>query len=196
MHTQADVGIIDEIFAQIEARGGTAYVGEPVSVAEHMLQSALTAEQDGAGHTLITAALLHDYGHLLHDLSGDVATQGIDTRHEDLAFEVLAPNFVPAVVEPIRLHVAAKRYLCAIDPSYTSELSAASMFSLALQGGPMTAAEAQAFARSLFAGDAVRLRRYDDVAKIPEMQTPDFEHYRPLVERSLCSGNTARAMAR
>lgn len=186
MHTQAYLGFIDEICAQIKVRGATAYVGELVSVAEHMLQSALAAEQDGAADTLITAALLHDYGHLLHGLSEDVATQGIDARHEDLAFEVLAPNFVPAVVEPIRRHVAAKRYLCAIDPLYIAELSGASMLSLKVQGGPMTAAEAKAFARSPFAGDAVRLRRYDDIAKVPRMQTPDFEYYRPPVERSLC----------
>ena len=95
MHTQAHVGIIDEVFAHMEAQGGTAYVGEPVSVAEHMLQSAFAVEQGGGGQALITAALLHDYGHLLHDLSEDVATQGIDTRHEDLAFDRLAPNFVP-----------------------------------------------------------------------------------------------------
>ena len=177
--------IIEEIFSRFEAFGSTAYIGEPVSVSEHMLQAAQAAENDGADAALITAALLHDYGHLLHDLPEDAATMGIDTHHEELASDLLSPHFVPAVVEPVRLHVAAKRYLSAVDPQYLGALSPASLLSLELQGGPFSPDEVEAFERLAYFQDAVRLRQYDDIAKVPGASTPDLEHYRPILERTL-----------
>ena len=177
-------GIIDQIFAVFRERGGRDY-GERVSVLEHSLQTAYAAEQDGASPSLIAAAVLHDYGHLIHDLPEDIADHGIDGMHERLGADFLAAYFVPAVVEPVRLHVAAKRYLCAIDPAYLTGLSPTSAQSLALQGGQFDAEEIAAFESSPHFADAVRLRRYDDLGKQPGMHTPDLEHYRAALEATL-----------
>jgi len=176
-----DAGLIDEIFAVFAARWSEQYLGEQVSLAEHMLQSAHAAERAGAPARLVAAALLHDYGHFIHDGPVDAADHGIDTRHEDVAFAFLVDHFGAEVAEPIRMHVAAKRYLCAVDPSYLAELSPASVHSLELQGGPYTPDEVAAFDASPYAADAVRLRRYDDVGKVPGLETPDLEHFRPVL---------------
>ena len=173
--------LIDEIFRVFREYGSGQYLGEPVSMTEHMLQSAHAAEQDGASPTLVTAALLHDYGHFIHDLPEDAADHGIDTRHEEVAFDFLSRHFGPDVVEPIRMHVAAKRYLCAVEPEYLHELSPASIHSLNLQGGAYSPEEVAEFERSPHAEDAVRLRRYDDVGKVPGLETPDLEHYRDVL---------------
>ncbi len=177
--------VVDEIFRAFRERGDGAYLGEPVSITEHSLQAAHAAERDGAGATLVAAALLHDVGHILHGLPDDSAEHGVDTRHEDVAFAFLAERFVPAVVEPVRMHVAAKRYLCAVRPEYLAELSPASVLSLELQGGPMSETEARAFGATPHAEDAVRLRIYDDAGKVAGGATPGFEHYRPVLEAAL-----------
>jgi phosphonate degradation associated HDIG domain protein len=177
--------LIDEIFRVFRERGAGAYLGEPVSMTEHMLQSAYAAEQDGAPSRLVAAALLHDYGHFIHDHDEDAAEHGIDTQHEEVAHAFLSEHFGPEVAEPVRMHVAAKRYLCATDPSYAGELSPASILSLELQGGPYSPAEVAEFDRSPFAPDAVRLRRYDDVGKVAGLETPGLEHYRPVLEAAL-----------
>jgi len=179
------VNVVDDIFRVFRERGEAAYLGEPVSLAEHSLQTAHAAEQDGAHTTLVAAALLHDYGHLIHGLPENAADDGLDTRHEDVAHAFLGRHFVAEVVEPIRLHVAAKRYLCAVDPEYVAALSPASLLSLGLQGGPSGADEVKAFEASPFAEDAVRLRRYDDIGKEPGRATPGLEHYRATLEAAL-----------
>jgi [1-hydroxy-2-(trimethylamino)ethyl]phosphonate dioxygenase len=150
-----------------------------------MLQTAQAAEADGAPVELIVAALLHDYGHLLHLGPEDAAEHGLDTEHEEVGYRFLAAHFPAEVVEPVRLHVAAKRYLCAVDPGYGEELSPASRLSLALQGGPMSAAEIAEFEGLPHFEAACRLRRYDDVAKDPDAPEPPLEHYRPLLEAVL-----------
>jgi gamma-butyrobetaine dioxygenase len=175
-------GLIDEILGTFHERGSGAYLGEPVSIAEHSLQSAYAAERDGAPPKLVAAALLHDYGHLIHDLPEDAAEQGLDSRHEDVGYAFLGRHFGPEVVEPIRLHVAAKRYLCAVDPLYVNQLSPASTLSLHLQGGPYTRLEVADFESSPYAKDAVRLRRYDDVGKVAGARTPGLEHFRTALE--------------
>ena len=175
-------GVVDDIFRVFRTHGAAQYLGEPVSLTEHMLQAAHAAEQDGAPPRLVAAALLHDYGHFIHEFPEDAAEHGIDTQHEEVAHAVLSEHFGPEVAEPIRMHVAAKRYLCATDPSYVRELSSASVHSLNLQGGPFSADQAAEFERSPFAADAVRLRRYDDVGKVEGLGTPDLEHYRPVLE--------------
>jgi gamma-butyrobetaine dioxygenase len=177
--------VVDEIFRTFREYGAEQYLGEQVSMTEHMLQSAYAAEQDGASPTLVAAALLHDYGHFIHDLPADAADHGIDTRHEEVAFAFLSQHFGPEVVEPIRMHVAAKRYLCAVEPEYMNALSPASVHSLELQGGPYSSEEVAAFERSPHAQDAVRLRRYDDIGKVPGLATPDLERYRPVLEVSM-----------
>ncbi|MBI3863262.1 MAG: HD domain-containing protein [Planctomycetia bacterium] len=166
-----------EVLTLFRERGGSQYGGEAVSQLEHALQAAYFAEQSGAGSPLIAAALLHDVGHLLHSLPDDAPDQGVDDRHEALAARWLKARFGPEVIEPVRLHVAAKRYLCATDADYTTELSPPSALSLKLQGGPMSDDEAREFAARPFCKAAVALRRWDDAAKVPEMKTPPLEHF-------------------
>jgi [1-hydroxy-2-(trimethylamino)ethyl]phosphonate dioxygenase len=178
-------GLVDQIFRVFREQGAGAYLGEPVSMTEHMLQSAYAAEQDGAPARLVAAALLHDYGHFIHELPEDSAEHGVDTRHEEVAHAFLSEHFGPEIAEPIRMHVAAKRYLCATEPSYLGELSPASILSLELQGGPYSPAEVAEFDESPYAADAVRLRRYDDVGKVAGLATPDLEHYRSVLEAAI-----------
>jgi phosphonate degradation associated HDIG domain protein len=177
--------IVDEIRELFATKGHAAYVGEPVSQLEHALQTAHHAEQSGAPPALVTAALLHDIGHLIHKLPEDAADQGIDTRHEQLGQAWLARYFGPEVTEPIRLHVPAKRYLCATDAEYMAQLSPASQHSLMLQGGPLDAAGREQFEQNPHFREAVALRRWDDLAKIPGMEVADLDHYRPALTSAL-----------
>jgi len=174
--------IVDEIADLFAGVGTMAYLGESVSIAEHMLQTADAAEQDGASAELIAAALLHDLGHLVHTMPEDSADHGIDTAHEEVGARWLSSAFPQAVVAPIRLHVAAKRYLCATSPEYMAVLSPASVHSLMLQGGPMTPDEAAEFEALPHSADAVRVRRWDDRGKVAGRAVRAFDHYRPLLE--------------
>lgn len=177
--------VIDEIVRLFREKGDAAYVGEPVSQTEHALQAAVFAQREGADAALISAALLHDVGHLVHDLGEDCADHGIDSRHEELGARWLASRFGPEVCEPIRLHVPAKRYLCSIDPAYYAGLSPASQQSLELQGGPFTPAETEQFRAGPHAQAAVRLRHWDDRAKIPGLETPDLTHFAPYLHQAI-----------
>jgi phosphonate degradation associated HDIG domain protein len=176
------VSVVDEIFARFQTSGDELYIGEPVTVSEHMLQAAAFAQRDEASAELVAAALLHDYGHLVHDLPEDSAEHGVDTRHEELGFAFLERSFPPEVTEPIRLHVAAKRYLVAIDPAYRGALSPASLRSLDLQGGRMSTEEVVAFESGPHSEAACRLRRWDDAGKVPGLAVPPLESYRSLLE--------------
>ena len=176
--------IVDEIFHLFAQRGEEAYFGESVSQSEHALQAAHVAEQSGASDALIAAALLHDTGHLTHGLGEDIATQGTDARHEDVGARWLSRYFGPEVTEPMRLHVAAKRYLCAVETDYLAALSPASLESLQLQGGPMTPVEQETFETNPFFRDAVALRKLDDAAKVAGLEVPSLEHYRVYLERT------------
>jgi [1-hydroxy-2-(trimethylamino)ethyl]phosphonate dioxygenase len=175
------VEVVDQIFETFRERGHQFY-GEEVTELQHALQCAVFADRAGEPPRVIAACLLHDYGHLLHRLGEDVAARGIDARHEMIGANGLNRFFAPEVVEPVRLHVAAKRYLCWKDPQYLQDLSEASRQSLALQGGPMTDEEGVAFEGSSHFADAIALRRYDDMGKVRDMETPGLEHYRPLLE--------------
>ena len=175
---------LDEIRAAFTRRGGDTY-GEGVSQLEHALQCAACAERDGAPPALIAATLLHDIGHLIHELPQNVADQGIDTQHESLGSAFLSQHFGPAVSEPVRLHVAAKRYLSASEPGYFDVLSEASKLSLRLQGGPMDPEEQAKFGGERFFKEAVALRRWDDEGKVVGMKTPDLAYFEPMIERSL-----------
>ena len=166
-----------EILALFAKHGDSQYGGEAVSQLEHALEAATFAEREGAVPSLIAAALIHDVGHLLHDLPEDAPSRGMDDRHETLAAAWLAERFRPEVVAPVAMHVAAKRYLCAVDREYFGQLSQPSVQSLALQGGPMTPAEIVRFETRPFFQDAVRLRRWDDAAKVVLMPTPSLEHF-------------------
>src|SRR5215469_3236977 len=170
-----ELGSVEQVFDVLETGGGTAYFGEPVTVLEHSLQAARIIRERGGGYTLVAAALLHDLGHLLHMEGEDAAQRGLDTRHEELGVAALAGHLPVAVLDPIRMHVAAKRYLCFAEPGYMAGLSQASVVSLALQGGPMSAAEAEAYQAAPHAREATELRRADDAAKIAGLDVPDLE---------------------
>jgi phosphonate degradation associated HDIG domain protein len=176
--------ILEEIRATFARRGHEGY-GEGVSQLEHALQCAAFAERDGAAEPLIVATLLHDIGHMLHDLPEDVADQGIDTQHESLGSAWLSRHFGPEVSEPVRLHVAAKRYLSASEAGYFDLLSDASKLSLKLQGGPMNPEQLAKFGAERFQAEAVALRRWDDEGKIVGLATPGLGHFEPMIERSL-----------
>ena len=166
----------------LSTRGGDSYFGEPVTVLEHSLQAAHFASQTHSSKELIAAALLHDIGHLLHQKDEDIAEQGIDTRHEELADVMLSQHLPPSVTVPIRLHVAAKRYLCFADEAYHNALSPSSQLSLQLQGGPMSAMEAAAFLAGSFAQEAIALRHWDDEAKIEDLHVAPVESYLPILQ--------------
>jgi predicted HD phosphohydrolase len=173
--------IADRIAIWFAEHGADAYDGarrESVSALEHALQCAQLAEFAHAAPTLVVASLLHDIGHF----SGDSLGDAVDDAHEQRAACALANWFAPAVVEPVRLHVAAKRYLTAIDAAYLGGLSPASLHSLSLQGGAMTPTERRRFAILPFADEAVMLRRWDDLAKLPGRHTPPLGYYLALVD--------------
>lgn len=176
--------IIDEIFKNMEARAHLEY-GERVTIVAHSLQTAVFAEQDGADDLMIAAAFLHDYGHFCHTMGEDIAEQGIDAIHEELGAEALRDHFVPEVIEPMRLHVAAKRYLVATDEAYVKTVSPASMLSLQVQGGPFNEEEVKAFEANPYFKRAVQLRLYDEQGKEPDMDVPPFEYYRPFLQKAL-----------
>ncbi len=174
--------ILDDVFAHFAQRGHLEY-GESVTQLEHALQTATLAESEGAPATLVAAALLHDIGHLLQD--EDAALRNIDAGHEESGAAYLSGHFQSAAIEPGRLHVAAKRYLCAVDAAYLADLSPASVHSLKLQGGPFSDREATAFIRQAHAMDAVRLRRWDDCGKVPDLVVPPIDHFVPHLQASL-----------
>jgi [1-hydroxy-2-(trimethylamino)ethyl]phosphonate dioxygenase len=152
---------------------------------QHALQAAWLAEQQGCPASLIVASLLHDIGHLVHDLGDHPAEAGVDDLHEERGYGFLAAWFGPEVTEPVRLHVAAKRYLCATEADYFSKLSKDSVLSLSLQGGPMSADEVAAFEAVPQSAAAVQLRRFDEQAKVRNLETPAIQHFLPYVARYL-----------
>jgi [1-hydroxy-2-(trimethylamino)ethyl]phosphonate dioxygenase len=169
----------------LATKGGRQYGGERISQCGHALQCAALAEAEGAPAAVVAAALLHDIGHLLVKKGDEPSRRGIDDRHEAIGAEALLDAFGPAVAEPVRLHVAAKRWLCATDPGYFARLSPGSVRSLELQGGPFTPAEAAEFRAFPFAEDAIHVRRWDDAAKVPGVETPTLDHYRASLEAAL-----------
>ena len=170
--------VVDEIARLFAAHGGATY-GEGVTMTEHALQTAAEAEAAGADETLVAAALLHDVGHFVEPPDDAYGHHG----HGEAGAAYLRRHFGPEVSEPVRLHVAAKRYLCAVEPAYARELSPASTHTLAKQGGPMDAAEAAAFEAEPYRETALALRRFDDAGKVPGRSVPGLDHYRPLLER-------------
>lgn len=181
---QLDRSNIVEFIADIfERRGAESYLGEPVTMSEHMLQGAVLAEKEGAPEELVAAALLHDIGHYTSEFGPYSPEDTQDNYHEESGAKVLAPFFPPVIAECVRLHVPAKRYLCATDKGYHDRLSEASKHTLSLQGGPMTAEEVKAFESNPYYREAVRVRIWDDEGKQPGMVTPAFRHYMPLLKR-------------
>jgi phosphonate degradation associated HDIG domain protein len=176
------LGDIERLFRD---HGHISYSGEPVNHLEHALQTAQRAERDDAPLELVAAAFLHDLGHLLNLQGETPSARGIDDRHQYFAIPFLRPLFRPAVIEPIRLHVDAKRALCAIEPDYYEDLSEDSKRSLTLQGGIFSREETGAFLAKPFARDAMRVRRWDDAAKVAGEATPPIAHYLEVTSRCL-----------
>jgi phosphonate degradation associated HDIG domain protein len=186
MMTPADAeALIARIASMLETRADGAYGLHDVTQKQHALQAAWLAERAGCAPALVAAALLHDIGHLVHDLGENPAAAGVDDQHEERGHAWLALAFGPAVTEPVRLHVAAKRYLCAVEPDYFAKLSPDSVRSLALQGGPMSAEEVAAFGSLPQYRDAVQLRRFDEQAKVADLETPPVAHFMPVVAQCL-----------
>lgn len=176
--------IVDQVAELIGRQGAALYGGEAVTQLQHALQCAHWAEKEGGSEALVAACLLHDIGHMIAADEG-AAGRGVDLRHQIVADEFLAPWFDEDVTRPIRLHVAAKRYLCARDPKYYGTLSTASIQSLKVQGGVFSKEEADAFELDPHWREAVALRQYDDWAKDPAAQTPDLPHYLDLLRRQM-----------
>jgi [1-hydroxy-2-(trimethylamino)ethyl]phosphonate dioxygenase len=176
------VALSDELLALYSGRGAATYFGEAVTTTEHSLQAAFFARASDAPDALVIAALLHDIGHLIDAAADDIAHWSEDARHEVSGSRWLAARFGSDVAEPVRLHVPAKRYLCATDGDFMPSLSAASIHSLHLQGGPMSATEVLAFETEPYFRDAIFLRRCDDRGKVAGLRTPDFAHYVELIE--------------
>lgn len=180
---------MSEILQQIENmlanNGSGLYGGEAVTQTQHALQCAALAEAENASDALVAASLLHDIGHLLDPEFEDALDRGDDLFHEEIGEAFLEKWFADDVTQPVKLHVAAKRYLCATDPSYAEKLSPASTHTLELQGGPMSAEEVREFERNPFYKDAVKLRGWDDLAKDPDLTTPGIDHFMGYVSRSL-----------
>ena len=175
--------VAEEVLSLYGRLGSGAYFGERVSMLEHALQSAHFARLAGASDELVVAALLHDVGHLLEAVPDEIEDWLSDARHEESGARWLARRFAPAVWEPVRLHVPAKRYLCAIDADYFAQLSTASVHTLKLQGGPMSAAEVARFEAEPFHQDAVLLRRCDDQGKVAGLKTQPLRSYTALIDR-------------
>lgn len=174
------VDFLEDIF---ERRGGEEYLGEPVTMAQHMLQGATLAEQQGLSEDVIVAALLHDIGHFTSEFGTYHPDDTEDRHHEDAGAEVLAPFFPTLVTDCVRHHVAAKRYLCATRPSYFARLSSASVHTLELQGGPMNDQEVATFEANPNLEKIIQVRYLDEAGKDPDLKTPSFSHFAPMVQR-------------
>jgi phosphonate degradation associated HDIG domain protein len=175
------MSIFDDILAIYDARGSGAYFGERVSMTEHGLQAAHFAQLSGAPPALVVAALLHDIGHLLEEVPDAIEDWTTDARHEELGARWLARRFAAEISEPVRLHVPAKRYLCATDGSYFAALSSASVHTLKLQGGPMPPDEVGRFESERYFKEAVRVRQWDDQGKVAGLATPPLRAYQAMI---------------
>ena len=176
------IATIVDIFA---SHGDEEYLGEPVTMSEHMLQAAHFAAEAGAGEDAIIAALIHDIGHFTSEHGAFSMEDTSDKFHEDAGAAVLEGVFPAIVVEAVKHHVAAKRYLCAVDRDYLDALSPASVHSLMLQGGPMSADERAAFETNPHLEQILLVRRCDDRGKVPGLAVPPLEHYLPMMRRVL-----------
>lgn len=176
------VDFIADIFAR---RGGEEYLGEPVTMAQHMLQGATIAERNGLPEEIVVAALLHDIGHFTSEFGTYSPDDTEDRHHEEAGAAVLEPFFPAVITDCVKYHVAAKRYLCATRPDYFRRLSPASVHTLELQGGPMNPEEVEAFEKNPNLDAILQVRFLDEAGKRADMETPGFDHFAPMVQRQV-----------
>ena len=175
--------IVDKIINNFQSKKNF-YIGEKVTISDHMIQTAMLAEKNRSSKSLICACLLHDYGHFVIEDPDLLVLKSLDGKHEDVGFDFLKDYFKPEVTEPIKLHIQAKRYLCR-NKSYWNILSEASKVSLKLQGGIMSDDEAKKFSSLKFHDDAILLRKYDEDGKMPNIKMKKIEDYRNLINSQL-----------
>ena len=175
--------IIEKIVEKFQTNT-TLYIGEKVTIAEHMIQTAMMAEKNKSNESLICASLLHDYGHFIIDDPNELVEKSVDGKHEDIGYNFLKIYFRPEVTEPIKLHVQAKRYLCR-EKSYYDLLSKAAKTSLKFQGGKMTDVEAKNFILLKYYKDAIKLRKFDDDGKIPNIKMKSIKDYTEIIKNHL-----------
>ena len=175
--------IIDKIISNFK-NNNSLYIGENVTIAEHMIQSAMMAEKSKSKDNLVCACLLHDYGHFILDNPDELVRKQQDGKHEDIGYEYLKKFFKKEIVEPIKHHVIAKRYL-ARDKKYLGRLSEASVVSLKLQGGILSSKEARLFEKQEFFKEAIKLRKFDEAAKKVGVKIKDIIQYKDLLKASL-----------
>lgn len=178
-------GIVDEILRMFETGRRRGYSMEQISHTEHAIQAAMLAEDEGGSQSFVVAALVHDVGHFLEPWPRDIAELGANHQHEALGSAWISRGFGPEVTEPVRLHVSAKRYLCAVDGDYLGTLTPCSLRSLELQGGPMSAREIEAFEIEPFFDEALALRRIDERSRRPGLKLPPIDDYRGWLESML-----------
>ena len=177
------MNIINQIISSY-SNNKTLYIGEKVTITEHMIQTAMLAEKNNCSSSLICSSLLHDYGHFILENPDDLVNKGKDGKHEDVGYEFLKKYFVKNVVEPIKYHVKAKRYL-ARDAKYYRMLSEASKVSLKLQGGIMDDKEAKEFEGNEFFEDSIKLRKFDEEAKKADLKIKSINEYKNLLSSKL-----------
>ena len=176
------VALLTDIF---DRRGADSYLGEEVTMSGHMLQAAQNAERAGESNAIIVAALLHDIGHYTGEFPENYIDLGLNNRHESMGAAILEKFFPEEVTQPVRWHVEAKRYLCAVEPDYFCGLSEASVKTLELQGGPMNRREIREFEKNPHLQAIIPVRRYDDAGKVPGKTTPALGHYMSIVQQVL-----------
>jgi len=173
------MNIVDQIISSY-SNNKSLYIGEKVTIAEHMIQTAMLAEKTNCSSNLVCSSLLHDYGHFILDEPNDLVKKKQDGKHEDVGYEFLKKYFVKDVVKPIKYHVKAKRYL-ARDEKYYRILSEASKVSLKLQGGIMNDKEAKEFESNEFFESSIKLRKFDEEAKKAGLKIKSINEYKNLL---------------
>lgn len=177
--------IVDYLADIFNRRGSETYLGETITMTEHMLQTALNAENAGESSTLVVSALLHDIGHYTGEFPDDYIEQGVDNRHEYTGAAILEQFFPIEFTAPVRGHVNAKRYLCAVEPDYFAWLSDASVKTLELQGGSFDPIQVAEYEKNPHLNNTIKIRRYDDNGKVPGVITPNIDHYLKIVQQVL-----------
>tara|TARA_B100000029_G_scaffold433142_1_gene445797 strand:+ start:68 stop:604 length:537 start_codon:yes stop_codon:yes gene_type:complete len=175
--------IIEKIITNFK-NNKSLYIGEKITIAEHMIQSAMMAEKSKSKNNLVCSCLLHDYGHFILDDPDELVKKNQDGKHEDIGYEYLKKFFRKEVVEPIKNHVLAKRYL-ARNKKYYNKLSEASIVSLKLQGGLLNTREAKSFEKDKFFKESIKLRKFDEAAKKVGIKIKNIIEYKNLLKAFL-----------